>query len=367
MKIPRVELFEWLLDNFEDAKYILAFSNMQGVTKKEYDKLIGYEIPPDFDMGWDAHYGVPELNEALAKMYKCDPENIVTASGGSEANFLVFLATLDHEDEFIVEQPGYQPMWLAPEMLGAKMVPWLRRYDAGFRLDLDALEGLITDRTKLIVITNPHNPSGVVADREDELRRLGELAHAKGIHVLIDEVFLDGAFQPQDSGFKLPGTVITGSMTKVYGLGGHRTGWVVGPKEIAHKCQLAKAHTDAASSRMGEIMNAHALLNAREHLVQRFNNRALSNFRITKDWVEGNTDIVEWVEPHGGIMCYPRYKVDIGSKELCQKLLNDHGVLVNPGEYFGTENHFRLSYPCSEEELKAGLEEITKCLRELSQ
>ena len=365
MKIPKVELFEWLLDNFEDAEYILAFSNMEGVTKKEYDELVRYEVPPDFDMGWDAHYGAPELNEALGKMYKCNLKNIVTASGGSEANFLVYLATLDHGDEFIVEQPGYQPMWLAPEMLGAKKVPWLRRYEDDFRLDLDALDGMITDRTRLIVITNPHNPSGVVADREEELRRLGEFAESKGIYVLIDEVFLDGTFLPQDSGFGLPNTVITGSMTKVYGLGGHRTGWVIGPEDIAQKCQLAKAHTDAASSRMGEIMNAHALMSAREHLVQRFNNLSLRNFRIAKKWMGSNPDILEWVEPHGGIMCYPRYKADMGSKELCQKLLDDHGVLVNPGHYFGTEGHFRLSYACPEDVLIRGLEEIAKCLNGL--
>jgi len=365
MNVPRVELFEWLLKNYERAEYILAFSNMQGITKKEYDQLVGYQPPEDFDLGWDAHYGAEVLNETLAKMYDCELGNVVTASGGSEANFLAFLATLEHGEEFIIEQPGYQPMWLAPEMLGAKKIKWHRRFEDGFKLDLETLQGLITDRTKLIVLTNPHNPSGVVADREDELRKLGELAESKGTYVLIDEVFLDGVFQPQTSGFGLPNTIITGSMTKVYGLGGHRTGWVIAPEEIAEKCQLAKAHTDAASSYLGEIMNAHALLNAREHLVQRFNNTAQRNHRIMKQWVKDNPDLVDWVEPHGGIMCYPKYNLDMPSVELVHKLLDDFGVMVNPGEYFGVEGHLRLTYACPEDVLINGLEALGKGLREL--
>jgi len=366
MKIPHVELFEWLLSNHERAEYVLAFSKMKGISKGEYDELVSCDLEPSFDLGRNALYGADEFKEVLAKMYGCGLDNIVTASGGSEANFLVFLATLDRGDEFIIEQPGYQPMWLTPEMLGARKVEWRRSFNSGFHLDLEALEGLITDKTKLIVLTNPHNPSGVVADRELEIRRAAEIAKAKGIYLLIDEIFLDGTFAPQTSGYGLPNVIITSSMSKIYGLGGQRTGWIVAPLEIATNCQYAKAHTNAASSYVGELMNANALRNAREHLVKRFNNLAMSNFQIVREWMESNKEIVEWVMPQGGIMCFPRYRVNISSIELCHKLLDDHGVMLNPGEYFNLDGHIRLTYVCPEDVLRDGLEALGNGLKELS-
>ena len=366
MKIPHVELFDWLLNNHERAKYVLAFSKMKGLSKGEYDELVCCDLGPDLDLGRDALYGADEFKEVLAKMYDCGLDNIVTASGGSEANFLVFLATLDKDDEFIIEQPGYQPMWLTPEMLGARKVQWLRNFKNGFLLDLDTLEGLITDKTKLIVLTNPHNPSGVVLNRELEIRKAAEVAQSKGIYILIDEIFLDGTFTPQTSGYGLPNVIITNSMSKVYGLGGQRTGWIIAPPEIATNCQYAKAHTNAASSYVGELMNAHALSCARKLLVKRFNNLSISNFQIVREWMEINRDILEWVIPHGGIMCFPRYKVKMSSIELCHKLLDDHGVMLNPGEYFDMDGHIRLTYACSEDVLRKGLEALGKGLKELS-
>lgn len=364
MKIPRVELFEWLLKNYESAEYVLGFSNIYGVSKQEYDELVGYDAPPDFDYGWDAHYGVEDLKEALCAMYGCERENVVTTSGGSEANFLSYLALLDKGDDFIIEQPGYQPMWLTPEMLGANRIDWTRRFEDGFKLDISALWDLVTPNTKLIVMTNLHNPSGVLTDN-DTIKEVAELAKERGAYLLIDEVFLDGAFKPQESAWGSPNVIITSSMTKVYGLGGFRTGWIIAPGEVADKCQVAKAHTDAASAFLGEHMNAQALMNARVHLIQRFLNTAQGSIGIVKEWVESNPDLVEWVEPDGGIMCYPKYKAEIPSKELCQRFLDDYGVLVNPGEYFGMENHFRLSYACPDEVLKGGLDAIAKCLAEL--
>ena len=366
MKIPRVELFDWLLNNHERAEYVLAFTKMKSLSKGEYDELVCCDLGPSLDLGRDALYGADEFKGVLAKMYDCGLANIVTSSGGSEANFLVFLATLDKGDEFIIEQPGYQPMWLTPEMLGARKVQWLRSFKDGFLLDLDALEGLITDKTKLIVLTNPHNPSGVVVDRELEIRKVAEIAQAKGIYILVDEIFLDGALVPQTSGYGLPNVIITSSMSKVYGLGGQRTGWIIAPLEIATNCQYAKAHTNAASSYVGELMNAHALRNARKLLVKRFKNLAMFNFPIVREWMETNTDIVEWVIPHGGIMCFPRYKVNMSSIELCHKLLDNYGVMLNPGEYFDLDGHIRLTYACPEDVLRNGLEALGNGLKGLS-
>ena len=365
MKIPRIELFEWLQNNHQRAEHILAFSKMKGLSKREYHELVNYDLEPELDLGRGDPRGANEFKQILKEMYGCGIYNIVTTSGGTQANFLVFLATLNKNDEFIIEQPGYQPMWLTPEMIGARMIPWPRRFENGFRLDVDALEALITDRTKLIVLTNPHNPTGVVADRELEIKKIAEMAQARGIYVLIDEIFLDGAAEPQVSAYGLPNVIITSSMTKVYGLGGQRTGWIIAPPEIVSQCQNAKVHANGSTSYVGELMNAYALRNARKLLVQRFNKHSISNFQLLREWMETNQDIVEWVRPHGGIMCFPRYRVNMSSIELCHKLLDDHGVMVIPGEYFNMDGHIRLCYTCSEDVLTGGLNALGKGLREL--
>ena len=251
MKIPHIELFEWLRNNHERADYVLALSKMKGLSKREYDELVKYDLGPDLDLGRGDPRGANEFKQILAEMYGCGIDNIVTTSGGTQANFLVFLSCLKKNDEFIIEQPGYQPMWLTPEMMGAKKVPWTRHFDDGFRLDVDTLEALITDRTKLIVLTNPHNPTGVVADRELEIRKVAEIAQARGVSVLIDEIFLDGTSVPQISAYGLANIIVTSSMTKVYGLGGQRTGWIIAPLEIATECQHAKVHTNGSSSYVG--------------------------------------------------------------------------------------------------------------------
>ncbi len=365
MKIPSIELFDWLQNNLQRAEFVLATSKMKGLSKREYDELVGHNLEPGLDLGRGMQSGADEFKEALMNMYDCESGNIVTTVGGTAANFLVFLSILDKGDEFIIEQPGYQPMWMTPEMLGARKVPWIRHFKDGFRLDIEALEGLITDRTKLIVLTNPHNPTGVVADREREIRKVAEFAQAKGIYVLIDEIFLDGAFAPQLSAYGLPNVIITSSMTKVYGLGGQRTGWIIASTEIVSRCQYAKVHTTGSSSYIGEVMNAHALRKARKHLVQKFFDLSMTNYRVVSEWMEANQDIVEWVVPNSGIMCFPKYKVDMSSIELCHKLLDDHGVMVNPGEYFNLDGHIRLSYACSEDVLTSGLNALGNGLKQL--
>ena len=366
VKIPPIELFEWLQNNHERAEYVLAFSKMKGLSKGEYDELVQYDLKPELDLGRGDPRGAYEFKQILMEIYGCGIDNIVTTSGGTQANFLVFLATLQKKDKFIIEQPGYQPMWLTPQMLGGRKIPWLRRFEDDFRLDVDALKNLITNRTKLIVLTNPHNPTGVVADRKFEIKKIAEIAQAKGIYVLIDEIFLDGTDVPQVSAYGLPNVIITSSMTKVYGLGGQRTGWIIAPPEIAAQCQIAKVHANGSTSYVGELMNAYALRNARKLLMQRFTKLSLSNFQVLSKWMDANQDIVEWVRPHGGIMCFPKYRVNMSSIELCHKLLDDHGVMVNPGEYFNMDGHIRLCYTCEEDVLRGGLNALGKGLKELA-
>ena len=110
MEVPRIDIFEWLLHNAPRARYNLAFSNINGMTVKECKAFTQYLLPDDFNLGVNAQYGADELKRTLGLIYHCEPSNIVTTTGASEANFLVFSSYLNQGDEFIVEQPAYQPL-----------------------------------------------------------------------------------------------------------------------------------------------------------------------------------------------------------------------------------------------------------------
>ncbi len=362
VRTPRIPLFEWLSSNAEKTTYPLAYSNITGVSYEEYLRLTGFSLPANFDLGVDHPHGYHELQKALAGIYQCSPVNIVTSSGGTEANYLVFSSLLSPGDEVIVEQPGYGPLWLTPQTLGARVVPWPRRLEQQFALDLDTLPRLLSKKTKLIVVTNLHNPSGVLIPRQT-LQRVADLAALHNVFLLVDEIFLDGAPTPQPSAFGLPNTIVTSSMSKIYGLGGLRTGWIIAPEHVAYQCQSVKSHTTGASSGLSEALNASALLSARGALLERFRARTTENKSFLKSWMAANPDLMTWVEPFGGTICFPRYSADVPSLRLCTELLDSSRVLLAPGEYFFLDRHVRLGFGIDPTLLRQGMKLLEQDLR----
>ncbi|WP_455391716.1 aminotransferase class I/II-fold pyridoxal phosphate-dependent enzyme [[Eubacterium] cellulosolvens] len=343
----------------------MANSSIIGVPYSELIKDTGFEIQDNLNLGKNDPFGAKELREALAKIYKCSPTNVIPTTGGSEANFLVFLGLLEPGDEVIVEQPGYSPLWLVPQALGARVSWWERRYEDKFALDEETLKNKITNQTKLIVITNLHNPSGAMVELET-IRAIAELAKEKGAWLFIDEMFLEVANtdSPPKSAFGIESVIVTASVSKIYGIGGLRTGWIIAPEDIAEQCLLAKWQASVAAPYFSELLTAAALDKARDKLIQRCKSIAAQNFPIVNDWLAENENYIEWVPPTGGILCYPKYKCSnkIDSVTLCRQLFIEKGVLVSPGEYFGTEGHFRMSFMNPQDELREGLAAIIDTL-----
>ena len=166
-------------------------------------------------------------------------------------------------------------------------------------------QSLITEKTKLVVLTNLHNPSGVLT-KQQKIKTIAKIAEEHGAYVLVDEIFLDGSFTSQPSCFGIPNVIVTSSATKIYGLGGLHTGWIIAPQEIAVQCQKLKAHSTGAASYTSEIMTAHVLRNARVELIERFQKRAKTNFNLLKKWMNNHKEWFEWIEPDGGICVFPK-------------------------------------------------------------
>jgi len=198
------------------------------------------------------------------------------------------------------------------------------------------------------------------------LEAVAEIARDNGASVLIDEMFLDASNFPCSSAAGIEGIIVTSSVTKLYGLGGFRTGWIIAEKEIAKMCQQAKSMASAASPYLSEKITATVLLNAREKLLDRFKKIGNRNIAIVKEWMEQLDDLLEYVSPEGGIMCFPRYSPDMDSATLGRELLDKTGVLISPGKYFGLEGHLRITAVNPEEQLRAGLKALGEGLDEMN-
>src|SRR5438477_9419709 len=218
------------------VKYDLALSGILNLPFREL------EINPNqLELHGNNAYGYGPLLEALARHRQVPTENVVTISGGtSMANHLAMAALIEHGDEVLIEQPTYDPLLAVANYLGANIKRFPRRFEDDFKIDIEELEEQITSRTRLIVLTNLHNPSSVLVDKAT-LRKIGKLAGKVGACVLVDEVYLEAMFEDEPSSSVLlgPEFVATSSLTKGYGLSGLRCGWILAESRLAKKiCRL---------------------------------------------------------------------------------------------------------------------------------
>jgi aspartate/methionine/tyrosine aminotransferase len=179
--------------------------------------------------------GPQRLREAIAQRYQVAASQVVLCIGASQANALVGLAYLRPSDEVVVETPTYEALFGLAEWIGAKVVRVARRKEFGWALDLEALEAAVTDRTRLVMLTTPNNPTGRPFG-QSELARLHALSVKTGVPILVDEIYRDDLPDPPPVAASGPGTLLTtSSLTKVYGLSSLRMGWVLAPEAIARR------------------------------------------------------------------------------------------------------------------------------------
>ncbi len=217
------------------VKYDLALSGILNLPFAELDAKI-----EDLDLNGDNSYGYRPLVDALARHCGVAAEAVVTISGGtSMANHLAMAAALEHGDEVLIEAPTYDPILAVAEYLGANIKRFPRSFENGFRVDVQELAKQITSRTRLIALTNLHNPSSALVD-EETLKQVGEIARSVGARVLVDEVYLEAMFEaaPRSSVHLGPEFIATSSLTKGYGLSGLRCGWILAEPELAQRMRL---------------------------------------------------------------------------------------------------------------------------------
>jgi aspartate/methionine/tyrosine aminotransferase len=341
------------------AKFNLATSGVVPLPILELSVSI-----EDIELSGPSWYGYDPLQRALARKCRVEPENVVAAIGTSMANFLAMAATLEPGDDVVIESPAYDPLIGIAKFLGANVNRFDRSEDQGFRVNPDYVARAVTKSTRLIVITNLHNPTGAFAD-QSTLLKVGEIARGVGARVLVDEVYLEAMFdEAPPSAFHLGSEFIaTGSLTKAYGLSGLRCGWILAEPALAHRMWRLNDLFGNIAAHPAERLSVVALgqldrISARAQALLNKNRAMLDRFLDSRQDLQA-------VRPKFGTVVAPRV-VGVSADQLCELLREKYETSVVPGRYFGLSAHIRVGFGCASEMLAGGLERLGAALDELA-
>ncbi len=299
-------LLDWLLNN-KDTRYDLASSAMPPSSLGEVKCL-----EPSMALGVDPGITM-ELEDAIGSLYGDDVHVIVT-SGTQAANTLVLSTLLRPGDTVLTEEPAYPPLQIVPSMLGMKLELLGRSFEDGFQVRENVLDDRISSRPRMVVLTDPHNPSGVhmgpkaMANIYETLEKWESL-------LLVDEVYRD--FIPSSkSALELGDNVlVTSSLSKAYGFAGLRMGWVASRNiELIKRLRRAKEHLMPCNSVLSEKVALEIIKN-RERYISVSRHVARCNLKLVKGWVN-ETQGVRWVEPAQGIISFPRLDIPVSTTDF---------------------------------------------------
>lgn len=311
--------------------------------------------------------GSPALRAAIAGLYgpAVGADHVLTASGAIGANFLLHFALVEPGDTVICVKPTYQQLYAVPEALGAQVRVLGLRRENGYLPDPDELRTLIDDRTRLIVLNNPNNPTGALMD-EALLREIVDVARSCGAYVHCDEVYRGLEHEP---GTRAPSIadlyergVSTGSMSKTYALAGLRTGWIAGPQDVIARCLARRDYTTISCGVLDDALARLAL--ASPAVLERSLALVRGNLAIVDAWLATEPRLSH-LRPRAGTTTLVRYDCALPSMELCQRMFEHNGAFVVPGAAFDEEQSFRLGYACAAEVLSDGLAAVSAFLRTL--
>ncbi|MHA1637413.1 MAG: aminotransferase class I/II-fold pyridoxal phosphate-dependent enzyme [Candidatus Thorarchaeota archaeon] len=374
MKLETFELERRQSEWEHRVKYNLTESGVEPISLRDLlsdDDTLSEFL--DMKAGYSQTNGTIPLRKLISTPYSgTNEDNVLVTNGGAEANFLAAWRLL-HEsstgNELVLMLPNYMQLHGVWGALGGTVNPFhLRMEGNSWVPDMEGLKNAVTKDTIAIAICNPNNPSGAVLD-DSHLKAIANIAQDAGVIIISDEIY-QGA---ENEGLLTPTmfdhydkVLITSSLSKVYGLPGLRLGWIVSSsKEIATELWTYSDYTTICPSKVSDWLATKALQPAtREKLQKRGVKHVRSNWLILKEWLD-SWDFFEYAIPQAGAFCFPKYNLDIDSLSLVNRLLDEKSVLVVPGIHFGMENHLRIGFGYSEENLRGGLALIGEVLETL--
>jgi len=331
------------------------------VSKNELDEIM------NAGLGYLQTNGTLELREAVCRMYPgSNPENVLVTTGSAEANYLLVWSHINPGDEVLFMLPNYMQIWGLLKGFGADVKGFYLKEELSWDPDPDELRKLFTEKTKIIIVTNPNNPTGARLS-ENAMNTIIECAGKSGAWIFSDEVYqgaeLDGQITTSFWG-KYEKAVITAGLSKAYGLPGLRAGWIVGPKELIQRTWAYHDYTTISLSVVSDRLARIVLLpDKRKKILERTRTHIRENYAIFQSWLERQNGHFACIPPDAGAIAFPRYDFDMNSTELIENIRKEKSVLIVPGDHFEMDRYIRFGLGGAKEELSPALQRIEEYLR----
>jgi aspartate/methionine/tyrosine aminotransferase len=339
-----------------DAPFNLATSGVLNCRLADLGPL-----PEGLELHGPNSYGYAPFVERLAERFAIDPACVVTSQGASMANHLAFAALIEPGDEVLIEEPTYELMLSALKYLGARVRRFQRRPEAGFALEPDAVAEALTPDTRLVVVTNLHNPSSALAD-DATMRVVADAAGRAGARLLVDEVYLELTFRPEArTAFTLAdNVVVTSSLTKAYGVSGLRAGWILAQPALAERMRRLNDLFGSVPVYLGEQLAVTAL-DRLDALRARADALFEANYAAWREHLEGHPRLDASALPAFGTTLFPRL-VDADAEAFCEALRRDYETSVAPGRFFERPDRFRVGLAGDPVRTGEGLRRLKRAL-----
>ena len=314
--------------------------------------------------------GTMELRQSIVDWHKRElgtaysPKECIATAGGKQAIFNLICALINHGDEVILPVPYWVTFADVINFCGGKPVMLETREDAGFELTADMIQGAITPRTKLVIINSPSNPSGAVLARK-EFEKILEAVSRADAFLMSDECYSHLVYDGQPfsiasiTGAK-ESVIVAGSVSKTYAMTGWRVGYALAPAPIVSAMTKLQSHSTSNPSSIAQKAAVEALRGPQDSVP-----KMVAEYLRRRDFVVAKLREIPGVTsamPRGAFYAYPNIGSFLGAgklapsaNDLAKRLLREAGVVVVPGEAFGTQQHVRLSYATSMEQLEKGL------------
>ena len=312
--------------------------------------------------------GIPELRENIAALYdRASIENVLVTVGAAEANNIIMETLMEPGDELACMSPTYKQVWGIAQNSGNEVRPFHLLSEEAWALDVDELNRQVTDKTRIIAVVNPNNPTGHIMT-EAEMDAVVSAADRVGAWILADEVYRGAERLREDETPSFYGryekVLAVGSMSKAYGLPGLRVGWVVGPPDAVDNIWLRHEYSTISASMLSNQLACYALTSAvRPRLMQRSRNYVRTGFEVLKNWMDKQNGLFSYTPPEASAVSFIRYHLDINSSELMEILCREASVFVGAGDSFGMDHHLRIAFGQEKAVLEDAFSRMEKILQ----
>ena len=348
---------------YDRIRYNLSESSIRDLALADLNLTL-----PNLTLLYGEHRGSERLRSLIVDGERgLNSDDVLITSGAAGALFIVATALLGREDHLVVVRPNYATNIETPRAIGCEVSHVELTFESGFRINVDKLAAAVTPRTKLISVTCPHNPTGVMYT-ESVLCELVELAARHRCYLLVDETYRDLSYDgvlPLAASLG-PNAISVSSLSKAYGAPGLRVGWLITRDPNLKELFLAAKEQMSICGSVIDEWVAEKILERRATLLGRTLTEMRRRLAIVQEWMN-TEELLEWVPPDGGVVCFPRMRKEPpgGTNGFYTRLIGDHGAYVGPGHWFEMpDTCFRVGYgwPLASE-LEPGLAAISQALR----